>query len=348
MFFIPYDAGVETYIYRDGTFRGGGNPLAKVITKYLSESELFQRHGGADHFMVYSASLLSQGIGSKLKRLFRLCENVTFLTFETNTTYEGKKFKGFSLPYLTAVPYPSIIHWYDKVSLRSIPILDEINQPPKRFFASLVASTQTNQPDANRFRRSLMKQCIAMNYNGSEVNYASRVPFKRLCWHHDIGSRDSRNLFDVGQISSVYRRSVFCLMPPGDTKTRRGIFDAILCGCIPVLFEYPYTRNPVHPMEQYHWHFNQEEIKDGFVFFDGSDMNYMQKLANMSGKEITKKIDVLKNLAFRIQYSAPKGASSRELPSVGRVLDQWTTPRDVPGDAVTVILDKMFEKSVYK
>ena len=29
--------------------------------------------------------------------------------------------------------------------------------------------------------------------------------------------------------------SVFCLVPPGDTPTRRAFFDALLTGCVPVV-----------------------------------------------------------------------------------------------------------------
>lgn len=42
--------------------------------------------------------------------------------------------------------------------------------------------------------------------------------------------------------------SVFCLQPPGDSPTRKGIFDSLLCGCIPVLFAPNQTR------DQYLWH----------------------------------------------------------------------------------------------
>ena len=31
--------------------------------------------------------------------------------------------------------------------------------------------------------------------------------------------------------------SIFCLQPPGDSDTRKSFYDAIMCGCIPVIFE---------------------------------------------------------------------------------------------------------------
>ena len=38
------------------------------------------------------------------------------------------------------------------------------------------------------------------------------------------------------RLYSVYARSVYCLMPFGDTPSRRAIFDALITGCIPVVY----------------------------------------------------------------------------------------------------------------
>ncbi|KAK3204199.1 hypothetical protein Dsin_018245 [Dipteronia sinensis] len=46
----------------------------------------------------------------------------------------------------------------------------------------------------------------------------------------------------------VFQSSVFCLQPPGDSYTRRSIFDSILAGCIPVFF------HPGTAYAQYLWH----------------------------------------------------------------------------------------------
>lgn len=37
--------------------------------------------------------------------------------------------------------------------------------------------------------------------------------------------------------ASRYAECDFCLHPPGDTRARRGIFDSLLAGCVPVLFD---------------------------------------------------------------------------------------------------------------
>ena len=47
------------------------------------------------------------------------------------------------------------------------------------------------------------------------------------------------------EVYAAYMRSHFCLMPPGDTPSRNAIFDALACGCIPIVyhrasFSYPW------------------------------------------------------------------------------------------------------------
>lgn len=42
--------------------------------------------------------------------------------------------------------------------------------------------------------------------------------------------------------AGLYAASVFCVMPPGDTPLRRGMWDAILLGCIPVVMRPTLTR----------------------------------------------------------------------------------------------------------
>ena len=44
----------------------------------------------------------------------------------------------------------------------------------------------------------------------------------------------------------VYLMSEFCLTPPGDTATRRGFWDALMVGCIPVVFDERSRDWPAH------------------------------------------------------------------------------------------------------
>ncbi|CAN1816274.1 Probable xyloglucan galactosyltransferase GT11 [Linum perenne] len=50
------------------------------------------------------------------------------------------------------------------------------------------------------------------------------------------------------EVMRVFQDSAFCLQPPGDSPTRRSIFDSMLAGCIPVFF------HPFSAYGQYIWH----------------------------------------------------------------------------------------------
>ena len=46
------------------------------------------------------------------------------------------------------------------------------------------------------------------------------------------------------------KHSLFCLQPPGDSPTRKSFYDALLSGCIPVLFKTTKTLT-VYPFEDW-------------------------------------------------------------------------------------------------
>ncbi|KAG4995624.1 hypothetical protein JHK84_032593 [Glycine max] len=60
---------------------------------------------------------------------------------------------------------------------------------------------------------------------------------------------------DPINVIKVFESSVFCLQPPGDSYTRRSIFDSILAGCIPVFF------HPGTAYSQYKWHLPKNRTK---------------------------------------------------------------------------------------
>jgi hypothetical protein len=79
---------------------------------------------------------------------------------------------------------------------------------------------------------------------GKTINIASKTLRDRLksqCARHSnciwIDTGRQRTALNISQYLALYRRSVFCLSPPGDSPTRKGLFDSILSGCIPVVFD---------------------------------------------------------------------------------------------------------------
>ena len=54
---------------------------------------------------------------------------------------------------------------------------------------------------------------------------------------------------------TAFTGSEFCLQPPGDSPTRKSVFDSLVAGCIPVLFD-PFTA-----YYQYPWHLPEDHRK---------------------------------------------------------------------------------------
>ncbi|XP_004300780.1 PREDICTED: xyloglucan galactosyltransferase KATAMARI1 [Fragaria vesca subsp. vesca] len=70
-------------------------------------------------------------------------------------------------------------------------------------------------------------------------------------------------------VIELFMESEFCLQPPGDSPTRKSLFDSLISGCIPVLFD-PFTA-----YYQYPWHLPVEHGKYS-VFIDQKDVRGMK------------------------------------------------------------------------
>ncbi|KAF2298106.1 hypothetical protein GH714_014765 [Hevea brasiliensis] len=84
-------------------------------------------------------------------------------------------------------------------------------------------------------RGKIIEECIASN------NFCKLLE----C---DYGINGAINCDNPVNVMRLFQNSVFCLQPPGDSYTRRSMFDSILAGCIPVFF------HPGTAYAQYKWH----------------------------------------------------------------------------------------------
>ncbi|KAK7406138.1 hypothetical protein VNO78_07757 [Psophocarpus tetragonolobus] len=88
---------------------------------------------------------------------------------------------------------------------------------------------------------------------------------------------------EAESIIELFVESEFCLQPTGDSPTRKSVFDSLISGCIPVLFD-PFTA-----YYQYPWHLPHQHDKYS-VFMDKKEVtqmnvNVVEKLANISSRE---------------------------------------------------------------
>ncbi|XP_071920086.1 xyloglucan-specific galacturonosyltransferase 1-like [Coffea arabica] len=84
-------------------------------------------------------------------------------------------------------------------------------------------------------------------------------------------------------LTELFMESEFCLQPPGDSATRKSVFDSLISGCIPVLFD-PFTA-----YYQYAWHLPEDHEKYS-VFIDedavrNRQVNIAERLEKIPIKE---------------------------------------------------------------
>ena len=151
----------------------------------------------------------------------------------------------------------------------------------------------------------------------------------------------------------------------GDSLTRRGIFDSILAGCIPVLL---LMFADTHTLPQYSWHLTPADMHDIAVVINVTDsspiprpsgsgrgggggggeysgVNYFAHLQSISEEVVRFKQRRMADVALRLQYSldpprTPRSSSSRSSSSPING-STWKPPFK---DAVEIIIDAMFNR----
>ncbi|CAL9225243.1 unnamed protein product [Arabidopsis halleri] len=127
-----------------------------------------------------------------------------------------------------AIPYPTCFH---PRSVDEIVEWQELMRSQKReYLFTFAGAPRPEYKDSVRGKiidecLESKKQCYLLDCNYGNVNCDNPV-----------------------NVMKVFRNSVFCLQPPGDSYTRRSMFDSILAGCILVFF------HPGTAYAQYKWH----------------------------------------------------------------------------------------------
>lgn len=305
-FFIPYDIGFDAAIRKDSAkIRPHGCPNAERVISLLENISYFKRNYGYDHFLVQG---LNQAMGNFNERpacklfLKGFCENCTKLAIDT---YENC---GPS-PHWHAIPFPSNFHWYSNIS--NPPWADY--ERPRKYAVSFTGSTGSFSRKAVIIRRKMKSEC-------------DKHP---ECFTNMLKSHLDVHMSDAAKYINL--ESTFCLNPPGDMPTRKGYFDSILSGCIPV------TTDHYSAYDQWLWHLGKDIHDKTSVYipkhkFMSNDFDLMQFLVDMviNGTIVTEYRKNIAKYAARLQYRFPQHSLSI-LP---------------PRDATDVIVDRIFETNI--
>ncbi|KAF5192658.1 Xyloglucan-specific galacturonosyltransferase [Thalictrum thalictroides] len=129
---------------------------------------------------------------------------------------------------------------------------------------SFAGAARPGSPE--NIRSVLIKQCTSRN----DTN----------CRFHDC---ISGGCSQPETIIKLFMQSEFCLQPPGDSPTRKSVFDSLVSGCIPVLF------SPFTAYYQYPWHLPEDHSRYS-VFIDEDEVrdmnvNVVERLMNVSQRQ---------------------------------------------------------------
>eukprot|EP01038_Epipyxis_sp_PR26KG_P013775 gene13775-18478_t len=328
-YIVPFDLGVHSYVdHVDGRYRlpspFGWN--ANELLRKSQRDKIIWKNFGHDHFIIMSLTAFHMvGIGVKTF-IMTICENCTVITIETTpTTSANAYYTNRHRKNWYAVPYPSSYHWW--IGIEELPwAINNNNKNNRHIFALFVGSTRTTNIQSNNFRKLLYSQCVGnLKYNCKWVS----------------ANHSCDGVVNATSEMLLFKSSTFCLAPPGDSITRKSLFDALVSGCIPVIFARA-------SLSQYLWHLSKEEIANVSVYIpkqsivkDGN--NFIDILSDISEKKIYLMQKSISLIAPKLQYSLvpPEDVLKRNSSTNQKYLT--FTPPFL--DAVDIIIEKILNKS---
>lgn len=191
------------------------------------------------------------------------------------------------------MPYPSNFHFAWQVKP---PFLWERTHRP--VLVSYIGSSSCFSKFSSGLRHELLRYCSLHMKECRHAHYSKHGPR-----HSDLaeGARDPHYIYSA--------RSVFCLQPLGDTTTRKGLFDVIMFGCIPVVF------HPLSASAMYTWHWSTELWKNVVIeipinmaasnkpVFLSDPILYLKQLYEQEPRNIRERQRLLRRHAFELSYA---------------------------------------------
>ncbi|KAG0458075.1 hypothetical protein HPP92_023232 [Vanilla planifolia] len=218
LFLLPFYAGLyasSQFSQRNITLR---DSLALRFASFLPMLPSWPRRRGHDHFLVIGRTAWdfmrspppTTDFGANPLLLLPETQNLSVLTVERHPWHGRNQF---------AVPYPSYFHpsSASEVTAWSAAVLAS----PRTHLFAFVGGARPPAVEKAAARAEILRQCAAS---------------PTRCLQIECRPDDPTQCYKPDRVLAVLRRAEFCLQPPGDSFTRRSVFDAVLAGCVPVFF----------------------------------------------------------------------------------------------------------------
>ncbi|CAK9864213.1 unnamed protein product [Sphagnum jensenii] len=278
--YLPYYVGLDVA-------RNLFNPLVQVRDKlslkfvgWLLAQPEWRRRQGSDHVLV-----LGRVVWDFLRKdatnewgiaMLRDPElgNMTKLLIERNPYAPNTKMIG--------IPYPTSFHPETDADVEAWQtVVTESSRDNLVSFAGAPRKVEFN----GKLRGTLLHQC--MESENCTLLDCSKISCPK----------------NPQYVTGLFLRSVFCLQPPGDSPTRKGIFDCLVAGCIPVFFSNDSA------YAQYLWHLprngssysvfiNENQVQD-------NGDNVIEMLASISSTRVKKMQQTIVGMIPGLVYAKP-------------------------------------------
>ncbi|XP_059664084.1 xyloglucan-specific galacturonosyltransferase 1-like [Cornus florida] len=283
LFYVPFYGGLDILRWH---FKNVSNDvkdtLALDLVKWLESQRPWVRNSGKDHVFVLGKiswdfrRKSSSSWGTRLLELDQM-QNPMKLLIERQPWHIND----------IGVPHPTHFHPHSDDDIIAWQL--KIIRSNRRSLVSFAGAARPGAPE--NIRSVLIKQCTLAD-NG-------RCRFLNC---------SSSGCDQPEMVIELFMESEFCLQPPGDSPTRKSVFDSLVSGCIPVLFD-PFTA-----YYQYPWHLPQDHDRYS-VFIDQEEvremkMNVVERLMKIPVRE---RDDMRRYIVYELLPGLLYGDSSSEL-----------------------------------
>lgn len=298
-FIIPYDLATDAAYYKNCSrsseicFDFRKCPLAPTVNELVLKSPWYKRNYGKDHLLIIGMNYaMNHFIGKPKCKAFLTgaCYNCTKIAIDDYAYLHpnniGAHEKGDNWH---AIPFPADFHWTKNVA-QPFP-WDNLDRP---YLSSYMGTDRSHYGPARKLRIAIAHFCRKHGGN--------------ICIHNSYGGNNSsRSSFKIDGFnpSQVSLNSIFCFQPIGDVMTRKGLFDSILQGCIPVTFD------PLTASSMYTWHWEEEFWLDVTIQLDFQSVTskrldpvvVLKDLMKYNKTYIVRIQKLIRSRVFELQYS---------------------------------------------
>eukprot|EP00981_Chlorochromonas_danica_P006954 scaffold1507_cov158-Ochromonas_danica.AAC.23 len=285
----------------DGALTNTSCPRLSSALSLLQESPFFKRKNGSDHFLIHSINHMMLFFNNEYcARLYKVCRNCLKLSIDH---YDESVYPELRrMPHLVerwySIPFPSNYH---RSVYASTDLFLKFPLEPREYIRSrsrpitFLGGSQVTARKSRKLREQIFNHCKTMGQNCTAVG---------------IRSHSSNTAYTT----HLYEQSRLCLMPGGDFPTRKAFLDAMLAGCIPVIFQ------PFAAQTQWLHHWTSEAVASQCTILIpleealADTRKTMLRLVRMASDSslIRGKVSCIANISNRFQYSLP----SRESPEL--------------------------------